>query len=428
MARLFEKYNKDSIIIYAIFITFIVIVALAVVLGNVKFGDSPLGTVADVLDEGDLTINYIDGSLVSIKDSKEHTYGLSILNRSESKIFYSVYLNDCNVKNADIEITDKEGNLVNKISSNTHSNKLINLYSIKGGETIRYTIKIKSKNRFSGNIKVVNESISTETFSDLILFNNSEQVLQTRLGIDTSTIDEGLISTIDNKGTSYYFRGNIDYNYVKLEDMLFRIVRINGDNSVRLVLDNVLETQLAYNTNTEEEESSENLATLEKASITTYLNSWADSNLASIKKYLSKEDYCTDINFNREVNNIKYSSTYERIYIDKMPDLYCSGKVYSGLVGLLSADEVVMAGGVVGIPNNKYYLYNKDIPGNYVTSSSYFINTSNIVAMINVMSNGALGDGILVNNVTYIRPVINISEKAKVKGSGTIDNPYIIVS
>ena len=48
--------------------------------------------------------------------------------------------------------------------------------------------------------------------------------------------------------------------------------------------------------------------------------------------------------------------------------------------------------------------------------------------MFNIMSNGAIGDGILVNNLSYVRPVLNISNEAKVKGEGTISNPYIIVS
>ena len=44
------------------------------------------------------------------------------------------------------------------------------------------------------------------------------------------------------------------------------------------------------------------------------------------------------------------------------------------------------------------------------------------------MSNGALGDGIIITEPANIRPVINISPSAKIKGEGTINNPYIIVS
>jgi len=346
-------------------------------------------------------------------------------------IFYSIYFTDSNFKNATIKIKDYDGNVINEITENITGKKLINLYSIEPGQTVRYTIDIQAKNRakFRGTLKVSNDSLSTETFADLILYNNELSSPVTRIGVDASTTDEGLISTIDNKGTTYYFRGNIDYNYVKIGELLFRIVRINGDNSVRLVLDSVLENQIPYNTNKLEDDSPvSTLATLQNASITTYLNNWLDSNLANMKAYISNGDFCTDTNFKNVQNNISYSSSFERIYNDKTPDLYCNGNIYSGPIGLLSADEVLMAGGVVGVSNSQYYLYNKSIPGNYVTSSSYFINSSNNIAMINVMSNGSLGDGVLITNQTYIRPVINISENAKVKGSGTIEDPYIIVS
>ena len=43
----------------------------------------------------------------------------------------------------------------------------------------------------------------------------------------------------DDYGTSYYFRGNVKDNYVTFANKTWRIVRINGDGSVRLVLDDV---------------------------------------------------------------------------------------------------------------------------------------------------------------------------------------------
>ena len=48
-----------------------------------------------------------------------------------------------------------------------------------------------------------------------------------------------LNSAPDDYGTSYYFRGNVLDNYVSFADKIWRIVRINGDGTVRLVLDDV---------------------------------------------------------------------------------------------------------------------------------------------------------------------------------------------
>ena len=44
------------------------------------------------------------------------------------------------------------------------------------------------------------------------------------------------------------------------------------------------------------------------------------------------------------------------------------------------------------------------------------------------MSTGAIGDGIIITDKAYVRPVININETAKIKGAGTKEDPYIIVS
>ncbi len=431
MTRLLEGDNKYRLILVLLLSFFVVIIALAIVLSNVKFEEKVNGTVAIILNEGDLTVNYTDGNEISFNDAKEHTYALSITNNSASKIYYSVYFKKANVDNITIKIKDSEGNVINTIKENITDNKLINLYSIEGNETVRYSIVIGSdkKVKFEGLLRVDNESMVTETFSDLILLNNNINVAQTRIGAEVATEDEGLLSTIDNKGTTYYFRGNVKNNYVKIGDLLFRVVRINGDSTVRLVLDGVINNTYAYNTNTlGEGEQINTLALLSNASIKDNLNSWLQSNLSLYSNYIVNGDYCTDTSYSLNVNNISYSSAYERIFNDEAPDLYCSGNLYTGKVGLLSVDEVVFAGAAGNRPNTSYYLYNKSIPGNYLTSSSYFINMDNNVAMMNVMSNGAIGEGILITSTSYVRPVINISVDANIKGEGTIDNPYIIVS
>ena len=53
-----------------------------------------------------------------------------------------------------------------------------------------------------------------------------------------NTTEALLASTEDDYGTSYYFRGAVKNNYVQFANKCWRIVRINGDNSVKLVLHN----------------------------------------------------------------------------------------------------------------------------------------------------------------------------------------------
>ncbi len=45
----------------------------------------------------------------------------------------------------------------------------------------------------------------------------------------------GLYSVADDYGTSYIFRGEIDNNWVFFENYYWRIIRVNGDNSVRMI-------------------------------------------------------------------------------------------------------------------------------------------------------------------------------------------------
>ncbi|HBA37993.1 MAG TPA: hypothetical protein DCY94_04665 [Firmicutes bacterium] len=48
---------------------------------------------------------------------------------------------------------------------------------------------------------------------------------------------EGLYSMEDDYGTSYYFRGAVSNNYVKFGGFFWRIIRINGDGSIRMQYD-----------------------------------------------------------------------------------------------------------------------------------------------------------------------------------------------
>ncbi len=47
-----------------------------------------------------------------------------------------------------------------------------------------------------------------------------------------------LASTEDDYGTSYYFRGAVENNYIEYANMCWRIVRVTGDGSIKLVLYN----------------------------------------------------------------------------------------------------------------------------------------------------------------------------------------------
>ena len=65
------------------------------------------------------------------------------------------------------------------------------------------------------------------------IFQISETYTQAELESDKS--DKGLYATIDDYGTSYYYRGSVNNNYVYFAGYYWRVIRINGDGSIRLL-------------------------------------------------------------------------------------------------------------------------------------------------------------------------------------------------
>ncbi len=69
--------------------------------------------------------------------------------------------------------------------------------------------------------------------------NNTVTTPTTTPGAEISSSTEALLaSTEDDYGTSYYFRGAVENNYVEYANMCWRIVRVTGDGSIKLVLYN----------------------------------------------------------------------------------------------------------------------------------------------------------------------------------------------
>ena len=68
---------------------------------------------------------------------------------------------------------------------------------------------------------------------------NTVTVPLTTPGSEASTENEAVLaSTQDDYGTSYYFRGAVTNNFVEYANMCWRVVRVTGDGSIKLVLYN----------------------------------------------------------------------------------------------------------------------------------------------------------------------------------------------
>ena len=92
-------------------------------------------------------------------------------------------------------------------------------------------------------------------------------------------------------------------------------------------------------------------------------------------------------------------------------------------VGLITADEVAMAGGKSGISNSTYYLYTNEFY--WSGSPDYFSSYSSSTYEFSVSSsNGLTYNG--VDAASGARPVVSLSSKAKLSGNGTYNDVYTV--
>ena len=91
---------------------------------------------------------------------------------------------------------------------------------------------------------------------------------------------------------------------------------------------------------------------------------------------------------------------------------------------LMTADEVVLAGGMYNVMNSKYYLYNGQF--NWTSSPSRFSAYEAFSRVWCLLPSGALNTTGLVS-WRGARPVINLNANVKItSGSGTENDPYEI--
>lgn len=180
-----------------------------------------------------------------------------------------------------------------------------------------------------------------------------------------------LNSIPDNTGISYYFKGDSSNNYLKINDTLFRIVRINGNGDIRLITEKPISIEANKN------------------NIKEVLNNWYNDTLSNVE-LITEADYDTT---NYEKIDTTSLINYDGYSLDK--------------VGLLSVKEAK--------------LINEGITSSFLQGS---FSLANDKALNETWS---IKDGEITtinqNENLPVRPVINL-KSTNLKGEGTIDNPY----
>ncbi|MDE6285025.1 MAG: hypothetical protein K2M17_04700 [Bacilli bacterium] len=394
-------------------LTFIFILIIACVTLGVGyiFYVKVISDAAVIIVDGNITINYLNGNEFVLKDNAELQF--SVTNNSNEQAFYYIQLSDIqgNVEKITYEITSSTNEI--KLSNPLKSEIVSNYISIAGNETDNYTISFKTENAdvYSGKIVVGVKQDENTTFAELILANNPvNEVALTQMGTN-ATEDEGLIKTNDDLGITYYFRGNVQKNYVSFGGYTWRIVRINGDGSVKLVLNTLTDVLSKYYNE---------ITSFNESVVNESLNTWYQNRLSQYADYIANYKFCNDTVYDDTANTYP---AYSRILTNKIPTFVCLGQAKNSKIGLLTADEVILAGASTS-ENKSYYLYNEEITTDYFTMTSAKINTYYFPFI--VKTNGALSDETNGTLIRGVRPVINIIRNVSATGTGTADDPYII--
>ena len=372
---------------------------------------------------------------------------------------------------------------------------------------------------FTGKIYAISKGCTSEDGSSIkkgyetILANNGGAASMTTLTSTdfanvTTASDKGMYKAQDDLGMSYYFRGVVDNNWVKYgkytkdmyncnngtisatdtgnsctkiassgDDIYWRIIRINGDGSIRMIYSGVTpptestkviktaDTSLGKSPFNPHYNSAEYVGymytigeqhgTSKSSDIKTYLEDWyanyTDLNKTGTK--ITDQIYCNDRT--ASTSNVAYSTTNYttltswnstrteyyygangRVWNSPVsPDYKCpvasdkfttttakgNGKL-SYPVGLITADEITFAGLPAGKTNNSFYLYTGDY---YWAGCPCEFFDGRYAFEFFVGGDGYLGSG-SVYSIFGVRGVVSLSSESKLLGSGTYNDVYVV--
>ncbi len=302
----------------------------------------------------------------------------------------------------------------------------------------------------------------------------------------TDETADGLYVMEDDYGISYYYRGAVEDNYVKFAGFYWRIIRINGDGSLRIIYDGTQAhangtsnrnrlalTNQVYNANyydakylgymygpngsgesTNKEEAQTNTA---NSNIKVAIENWYKTNIVDkgYDGYISDNIFCndrrapgkaetgygSDTGLGYGKNKTAYGG-YARLFhentngFNPTPIFTCSQKndtftkedteLGNGRleqkVGLITADEIVTAGSGKYGTVNKNYYLYKGFEY-WSLSPSFF--DGQYARVFRVSTDGSLSYGLAYIQTNAV-PVINLSAEyvSTLIGDGTMNNPY----
>lgn len=418
-----KRIYKISLDIIGIMLIILLMVAASYIQYKKNGAESAI-----VLVEDGLSINYLNGNKIQ-PNKNAVTYMYSITNNSDTNLSY--YIQFSNIKNYKNGITYKlseKNNAITEINAEfpDKDSYIVSLINIEPNTTHTYTLTINDKHtNIKADVKIGIEELTQDNFAMTLLKNNEiKKEAATSIGSGAAVNEEGLIKTVDELGESYYFRGAVNNNYVSFANNLWRIVKINGDGTIKLILNDYLpETANYYNL----DNTSSIIEKLKFANtnIETILSNFYQTNLEEYDKYLVSTRYCVDDSV-AEANTTTYYLGYSRLLTDYNQTYNCLGTTFNSRIGLLTADEAVFAGASKNSENTSFYLYTPGKSNSWWTMTPAS-STDTTITYFEISEKGQLKADSVGSYYRGVKPVINLAKRTYVSGLGTQDNPYILM-
>ena len=306
------------------------------------------------------------------------------------------------------------------------------------------------------------------------------------IACNKNTTEALLASTEDDYGTSYYFRGAVKNNYVEFANKCWRIVRVGGDASVKLILHNDNKAGVAnpcdaannsdsaafarYSgttyTSKFNEKADDNAyvgfkygtpgsstyevthANTNNSTILTNLETWYNDNLSTYEKVIADTEWCNDKTNVTDTTydplrlspnglgygtNVTYYGATQRL-VSKSdsaggtgPSLKCNGELskINSKVGLITSDELAYAGYAYAKNNTTTYLQENATDTYWWSLSPDYFDGSGARVWFVGASIGGFSGG-FVNGAVGVRPSISLKSTTNVTGNGTSSSPFVV--
>ena len=244
-------------------------------------------------------------------------------------------------------------------------------------------------NAFNSQILVTGIAKEAETLTNLSGGTTVLKANTINKDYDYTKVTSGLYYQKRNDDIdTFYFRGTNQNNNFSFMNKDWKIVRINKDGSIKLVLNDSIGTSTYQN-------------------IDTTLNTWYNRNIKGkdYEKYIVQDNYCNDQDF-----------AYKRV-INNKPKVKCINNIKKN-IGILSVDEVMLSSAI----------YNSTNKTSYLDSNTNTYTLTPAQSANDAFSYGGTKQISIVNKTTSlgIRPTITITKDAVISGEGSTSNKYSV--